>query len=277
MTGTKPEEEKAFFGAESYYRWLKAGVSAGDMAVMEKMIEDVNAYARPQICLRFSKKEDIEDILQELDLALWKQIAKYVRDSDEYHPFQRQSWLKKLISGVIANYQRAAGHPAGSLEEEFEKSGLEPDDGGRMEFEVYDRMCNETLAQIILDISSMRISAEKMLTFFYHNIVFFLEGGSRRNGKPQETIRRLRGKTLGQLREELPQAIRQAAGCEVDEKLFRKLDERLRGHEDDVYRLTPDEVSVTISNSRKRLAERKAGKEAPKMEIDRKEKQIPEL
>ncbi len=263
MTEKRPEEEKVFFGAESYYQWLKAGVLAGDMAAMEKMIQDVNAYALPQIRKCFHRREDVEDILQELDLTLWKQIAKYVRESDQYHPFQRQRWLKALINGVITNYQRTVmAHQADSLEEEQENRGVEPDDGGKMETEVYNKLCNETLIRIILDICSMRISADKMLTFFYHNIVFFMESGSSQNGKPQETMRRLQGKTLGQLRDELPQAIWRATGCEVDGKLFRELDEKLEGCREDVYGLFASEISITTSNSKKRLMELKARSEA---------------
>ncbi len=270
LSEEKTGEEKVFFGAESYYQWLKAGVLAGDMSVMEKMIRDVNAYALPQICKRFNKREDVEDILQELDLTLWKQVAKYVRESDQYHPFQRQSWLKKLIGGVIANYQRMVlAHQAASLEEERENRGVEPDDGGEMEAAIYDKLCNETLNQIIQDICSMRISPDKMLTFFYHNIVFFLGTGNGRNGKPRETMERLQGKTLGQLRDELPRALRQATGCDVDEALFRRLDEKLGGHRDDVYQLYAREISIATSNSRKRLARMRAWGEAGKKDKGR--------
>ena len=265
MTEEKRDEEKVFFGAESYYQWLKAGVLAGDMAVMEKMIEDVNAYARPQIRSVFRKKEDVEDVLQNLDLRLWTQIAGYVQKSDEYHPYQRQSWLKTLILRSIVDYQRELlEEPAGSLEEEQETRGVEPDDGGEMESRVHDQMHNETLNSIILDVCSMRISGEKMLTFFYHNIVFFVINGTAKNGKPQETRNLLAGKTLGQLRDALPLTLKKVTGCEVDQALFRKLDEKLEGHREDVYGLDADEISVTVSSTKKRLVELKKREEKGK-------------
>jgi hypothetical protein len=244
-------EGKVFFGVEDYYQWLKAGVLAGDLAVMEQMIADVNAYAWPELRKWFSK-EDSEDVQQELDLALWKGIYSYLEQSDSYHPFQRQRWLKTLIQRTIYHHLQNADLTPSSLEG-MQEAGYEPESGEDPEAQLLRQLGSQSLEDILTTVCAMKIMPDKMLVFFYHNIVFFLEGDGIHNGKPQETAARLNGKTLGQLRDQLPQALEEATGLSVDESLLSGLDKKLEGHREDILSLTPNEISVSTSNSKKRI------------------------
>jgi hypothetical protein len=246
-------EEKVFFGAESYYQWLKAGVLSGDLDVMEQMIRDVNRYAEPELKKWFPQGE-WEDVQQELDLALWKQISHYLQGSDHYHPYQRQRWLKTLIQRTIYQHLRTMPQESTSLEG-LEEQGYEPVDHGQGEAAMLNSWCSDTLTQIAQAVCAMKISPERMLTFFYHNIVFFLEGDNNCNGKPQETAARLGGKTLGQLRDALPRALEEATGLSLPERVLAPLDRKLEGHRQEIYAATPTEISVSTSNAKKRVAQ----------------------
>jgi DNA-directed RNA polymerase specialized sigma24 family protein len=247
----KQDADKVFFGAEDYYQWLKAGILAGDLSVMDQMISDVNGYAWPQLRKYFSE-EDAEDVQQELDLSLWKGIYSYLAQSDDFHPFQRQRWLKTLIQRTIYQHIRSAADTPSSLDELLEV-GYEPEGSPDPEVELLRQMGSQSLEEILTTVCSMRIAPDKMLVFFYHNIVFFLEGDGVYNGKPQETAAQLNGKTLGQLRDQLPAALAEVTGLTVDERLLAGLDKKLEGHRADILNLTPNEISVSTSNSKKRI------------------------
>lgn len=266
-------ENYPFFGDEQYYRSLKRGILEGDESVMTQMLEDVNNYARPKV-LSWVGADDVDDVLMELDCRLLTHIASYMSQSDDKTPYQRQAWLKTLVNHTLYDYldqnrfgesYRTRKHheaegktsmdtPPVSLEA-WQESGGDLAAAGSLEEDYLRHEESDVLNEIIRSVCTLRIGPAEVLTFLYHNVVFFLEGESEKKGYPAQTARRLEGKTLGELRDRLPAELERTSGCSVSQELFRGLDQKLVGHREDLYTFDAGKISASSSYSRKRVNE----------------------
>lgn len=268
-------EGEVFFGNEQYYQSLKRGILAGDETVMAQLLNDVNSYARPKV-LTWVGADDADDVLMELDCRLLTHIASYLNQSDDKTPYQRQAWLKTLLNHTLYDYldqsrfgesyrtrkqheaegKTAVTAPPVSLEA-WRESGGDLADVDSPEEDYLRHEESEVLNEIIESVCALRIGPAEVLTFLYHNVVFFLEGESEKKGYPAQTARRLEGKTLGELRDRLPDELERAAGCAVSPEVFSGLDQKLIGHRDDIYTFDAGKISASSSYSKKRVNERR--------------------
>lgn len=274
--------ENVFFGEESYYQMLKQGILTGDDKVMDRLLQDVNRYARPK-AVQWVGQDDAEDVLMELDCQLLTHIATFLRQSEDKTPYQRQSWLKTLINRTIYDYldrnrfgesyrtrknQQEQGKdgdaPVLTSLESWQEQGGDLADALSLEDQYLQKEESEVLNDIVETACGLRIGPAEILTFLYHNVVFFLEGESEKKGLPSQTASRLDGKTLGELRDQLPAALEEAAGCPVSREAFRGLDEKLKGHRDDIYTFNAAKISASSSYSKRRVAEERKKKQEKK-------------
>lgn len=265
--------EAAFFGQETYYQRLKQGVAVGDEAVMEQLLTDINGYARPKV-QSWVRADDVEDVLMEIDCQVLTHIASFLTESDENTPYQRQAWLKTLIQRTLYDYlDRNSFGETYRTRKKREAQGQEPsevsltslegwqDQGGDLvaegspEEDYLRREESAVLNEIITAACGLRVGPGEILTFLYHNVVFFLEGDSEKKGLPAQTAQRLEGKTLGELRDRLPQALEQASGYLVPEELLAPLDQKLMGRREEIYAFQGPKISASASYSKKRIAE----------------------
>ncbi len=266
--------EATWFGNEQYYQILKAGIAGGDAAVINQLFADINAWARPR-AIQWGGLQDADDILMELDCRVLTHIAAFLRQSDSKTPAQRQAWLKTLLQRTCydhvdlnrfgATYRtRKARAQRGEEVEDTALTSLESwqESGGDLaapltpEEELLIQEGNDLLNGIIRTACSLRVGPAEVLTFLYHNLVFFLEGESEKKGNPARTAQRLGGKTLGHLRDKLPVALYAVSGYAVPEEAFSLLDQKLTGHREEVYTFEAAKISALTSYMKRRIAEK---------------------
>ncbi len=267
--------ETVFFGEESYYQQLKQGVLNGDDAVMSRLLTDVNRYARPK-AIQWVGPQEAEDVLMELDCQVLTHIAGFLRQSDDKTPYQRQAWLKTLLQRTLYDYvdrnhfgetyrtrknREAQGQEVQTTSltslESWQEQGGDLTDSVTLEEQVLQRGESQVLNEIIETACALRVGPAEVLTFLYHNVVFFLEGDSEKKGVPAQTAQRLEGKTLGELRDRLPAALERASGHAVPAGAFAALDQKLEGRRDEIYTFNAAKISASASYSKRRVAEKR--------------------
>lgn len=257
-----------FFGSDNYIAWLKDGLARGDEEVTERLLLDVNEYARGQIRGKV-RPDEVEDVIMAVDCSLLTHIASFLFRSGEFSPFQRQNWLKTLIRNATLDHlqdnrwgdnwrtrKNTDGESSETMllswEEYIQKQDLSG--GETLEEKVIGQASSQVLDELVELVCSMGAEPAALLAFLYHNVVFFLAGDSVKKGRPQETLAHLNGKTLGQLRDGLPDAICAVSGYQVDRNAFRALDLRLAGRRDDVFRMNSKKLSASVSYLKSRVS-----------------------
>ncbi|MCD8144589.1 MAG: hypothetical protein LUD79_04535 [Oscillospiraceae bacterium] len=242
---------------------------------MSRLLTDVNRYARPK-AIQWVGLQEAEDVLMELDCQVLTHIAGFLRQSDDKTPYQRQAWLKTLLQRTLYDYvdrnhfgetyrtrksREAQGQEVQTISltslESWQEQGGDLADSVTLEEQVLQRGESQVLNEIIETACALRVGPAEVLTFLYHNVVFFLEGDSEKKGVPAQTAQRLEGKTLGELRDRLPAALEQASGHAVPAGAFAALDQKLEGRRDEVYTFNAAKISASASYSKRRVAEKR--------------------
>ncbi len=264
--------DPAWFGNETYYQQLKQDVIDGNPQAMERLLTDVNAYARP-IAHQWAGREDAEDILMELDCRVLTHIVLFLQQSDNKTPFQRQAWLKTLLQRTIYDHLDREGfgehyrtrkkrEAQGQTPTSVQSTSLEAwqEQGGDIaallgpEEEFLLREESPILNEIIQYACALQLGPAELLTFFYHNVVFYLEGTSEKKGLPTQTAQRLAGKSLGELRDALPAMLEEVSGLAVPLHLLEPLDRKLEGHREELYTFPASKISASTSYTKRRVA-----------------------
>lgn len=190
------------FGSNEFFIKLKNGMtSGGSEEFYSEVLNVVKSQAYPRVASRV-EYPDNDDVLQQILIAVWVSLAKYVVSSEHLTPAQRNAWLNRIIDNKIADYYREqyTNREDISAEETFInlKQLMEsPDAMLEKTEEIEDTQ--DYVNGIINFICSMDIAPEKIIAFFYSKVIYFLEAGGTLKGSAKYAYEKINGKSLKEL------------------------------------------------------------------------------
>ena len=196
--------------------------------------------------------EEREDIVQNVELAVFRGLVRFVDTYADCTEEERNRYLRRIIANkrndCLAEQYRGKhycsydGDDAPVLAQE-----------GSMEDAVMNEMqLRQELFQSIRAVCSLRTTPDKIIAFLLNKLTAVLDSGGR-NGTPAVLSRRLSGYTQKRVAEMTVRELERLMGCQIPKEvvwpLFAKLKERtpegLRG--DLPFRLTPRDITDSSS------------------------------
>ena len=91
------------FGSQNFFNRLKAGVTAGDPDVYVDLNDMVDRSVRYLVSAQVNAS-DVEDVLQEIKITVWRQMSFFLQSSADNTPSQRNAWLIKVTKSRINDF-----------------------------------------------------------------------------------------------------------------------------------------------------------------------------
>ena len=239
------------FGSQNFFNRLKAGVTAGDPDVYVDLNDMVDRSVRYLVSAQVNAS-DVEDVLQEIKITVWRQMSFFLQSSADNTPSQRNAWLKKVAASKISDFYRKR-----SLKQEV--SLEETTDGGpssgrpseSLLLREADRLINyRRCCRAISHICNLDMTPDRLLAVLYNGIIIPLSsaGADKKKGAPAALVRHFSGRPLSELRSTLWKALCFLFTSAPPESLLEPLDRKLQdGWADAPFRLTPREITLVTN------------------------------
>ena len=244
------------FGSQNFFNRLKAGVTAGDPDVYVDLNDMVDRSVRYLVSAQVNAS-DVEDVLQEIKITVWRQMSFFLQSSADNTPSQRNAWLIKVTKSRINDFRRKNYVNRPQQLEDGDTSGggtppePHPDLSSLLTAEQqinYERCC-----RAISHICNLDMAPDRLLACLYNGVLIpaASTGGARKKGDPSAILRRFSGQPLSALRAALWRELRQLLILPPPEGLLAPLDRKLAGGAADTpFQLTARETTLVTSRSR---------------------------
>lgn len=219
------------FGSNEFFGKLKTGMAldAGEKFYAE-VLQAIEKDIYPKVT-KHVNYPDSEDVIQQVLVAVWISLAKYVMTSENHTPAQRNAWLNRIVNNKIADYYRECySRKEDITADEILLNLARLSDVPDMVIEDReDRFAQqECLDKVIQFICSMNVAPEKIIAFFYSKVIYFLSAGGTLKGSAKYAVKMIRGKTLGELWSVFRSDFEDALGRRVPDYVFQPLFEKIQ-------------------------------------------------
>ena len=264
------------FGSDVFFNKLATGVEAGDIHIYDEL-DDLLDYSLRAYVKGNVPKADLDDVMQDIKLTVWKYLASYLDNSRHKSPEQRNAWLYKIAESRIADhYRRQAAQkgmkPTRNIADELPDTASEVQKTEHVAVEfiaekaeyipehvvlssVEQQINRKKCERIIEFICSMGLSPERIIAVLYNSIVFPLNA-ERQNGFPQTLVTEFTGMNLWDIRVRLLHDMSDTLGYPISESVFLALDEKLKRLEKTTFDMTAREITLATTNIRRATRER---------------------
>lgn len=248
------------FASQEFFNHLKQelGNDSGDGRIYEEVCYLIESETKWKLARAISIKEDREDILQEIKIAVLTKLPDFILNSENLHEAQRQSWLNTIVERKISNWCRK---PDNLSHDSLDRTSS--DDGGEeympkelveatssMENEPesvhMDENISAALGSVLYDLFSLRTSPEKLVCFVYSRLLIPQMVQSRHSGKPTETERILRDVTLYEIYDNMIEDFQKLLCENIDPEVFKPLKEKLDQIQEDGQPVGSRQFNLTV-------------------------------
>ena len=226
------------FGSNENYNRIKKAIVASDTTIFDDVFRIIDSD------LAFMKRyPDIsnvfDDIMQEIKLSIWKNINRYISNSENKHPNQRNAWLLKVAYYKMCDHFRKHNKKIdeitdsewhifkGELKSRFDDF-IDPNlVVENVLVANYDQSQMRTnIFEIIKNVCCLNNSPESIIVFFFNKIIIPLKKGTL-SGSPRKVQEFLSGKTVVELFDILKQELEITLNCDIPSNVFIGLDSKI--------------------------------------------------
>lgn len=224
-----------WFGSNEFFFYIKDNIQNENITMYNKIYDVVKHDTYNIMSVYELSKEDREDILQEVEITVVRNLVKYLIESETCTEIQRNAWLRKVVKNKVYDYYRKRGRILEFIggEDVLENATNEHDSIEECIIQQCDvKEVNAELLRAISKACYINTTPEKIIAFLLNKVLgaLVLE---RTHGSPQEVIRMLEGKTLDVafiiMKKEIQNALSVDIPDEIYEGLNQKLEQRVEG------------------------------------------------
>ena len=211
------------FGSEQFYQKLKNGmISGADEMFYTKVLKEIEHDIRPRVTSMVTYP-DGDDIVQQILLAVWISLAKFVKTSSDLSPAQRNAWLLRIVNNKVADYFRIRysnkeDPVLDDMQEQSVPVVLEPS----VDLEkIEDQQADERKVDKLIEyVCSLNILPEKIIAFLYSKVIFFLNSGGTLKGSAKYACDILNGKRFRDVMPALQMDLDTALGRQLQQSIY---------------------------------------------------------
>lgn len=246
------------FGNQEFFDRLKAGVTAGDQDVYVELNNVVSRSVRNLVRAKV-KPQDVDDVLQNIQVSVWRHLTPFLQSSENNTPAQRNAWLIVLAKSRINDFLNANYKNRPQQFDEGESSGKGTGNPGPTPPFPVDpvQLANyELCCRAISYVCRLNMTPDRLLSCIYNGLVIpaAFKGHARKKGNPKLVVHLFAGRPLSQFRAALWQALNTLLILPPPEDLLAPLDQKLQGGAgDEPFQLTAREITVVTNRMRKAL------------------------
>jgi hypothetical protein len=232
------------FGTDEFYQYIKQHIGDGDYDSFYGEVESVVGsdarailYKKGYASSANITKEDIEDIIQETQLSVLKDLVSFIRNSGAKSASQRNAWFSTIVDRRVKDFLRKHYRNAArnSLSFDDENVNIEVQDVIDLENDYIaenDTEAGIAICNTLRHVCDIRTSPEKIVAFLFSKFIGSVHESKRSNGSPAEVAAMLNGQTVGYAAKLVKQKICNALRCEISDEVFAALDDKLNAVED---------------------------------------------
>lgn len=239
------------FGSNETFAYIASHIKNGnDAQAYEQLADCIRADTMQILRGEFTKKGarlqliDMEEIIQDVQLRVFKNIVKFYLESESKTEGQRDSWLKRIIISAKNSYLKQyifknLSNESTSLED------LEPSEMGQLSdsLDVQEKMSlHAELFEALNKLWIMNSSPDRIMAYVL-NRIFSLESG--KNGKPSAVAEALHGKTLSEVFYKVQLELSVFLGYSVSDDALAPLWDKVEPLSDKVFSLTAREITTS--------------------------------
>lgn len=235
------------FGKDSTFEYISKNIY--DAGNRDGMFVDLYEIIRQDmhVCLRKVPESDREDILQEIVIAAFSKLQRDLSELQLRSEGGRNAWLYTVAMNKINDLYRQKGSRQEDLVEEeyfFDLNVETESDEYSKLIESYE--VNPIIVQILCELSTVRTTPEKIMAAMYSKLIINLEECGKFNGKPGETEKRLKGKTLFSIREEMEKDLSRLLERQIPREIFAPIDQKLEAINRDGDRVGNQQFELNV-------------------------------
>lgn len=224
------------FGKESTFHYIQEKIrDADDTAMYEKLCYNVAQDARSILRNWHISKEDMEDIIQDVTISVFRRLTDFCVSSKYNTDAQRNAWLRKIVENKARDFLRKQnGNPTISLDDENcmeAVSAINIDCQISLRAELYDA---------IKRLGEMRTSPDKAMAFLLNKLD---AASSEKNGKPRHIAEELHGAELVDVFNTVKIRVAVFLGESVPNEVFAPLWKKVAPVAHDVFSMTPRKIT----------------------------------
>jgi DNA-directed RNA polymerase specialized sigma24 family protein len=230
------------FGTDKFFRYLKDHIADNDYdSFYYEVASVVDADARAMLYskgIRVSaniSKEDIDDLVQEIQCSVFKGLYKFIRDFDHKEKGQRSAWLATIadrrIKDFFRRYYKRIETGALSLDNEDDYVKLQDrtiPDNDEVIIAAENNEASTAIYNTLKYLFSIRTkNPERILVYLFNKFAVAFSDTARSSGSPKAVAELLNGNTLGYAAGIMKQIIRNTVRHDLPADVFDGLDEKL--------------------------------------------------
>ena len=185
------------FGSDQFFQRLKDGMLSGaDETFYTGILEEIERDIRPFVASKITYP-DGDDVIQQILLAVWISLAKFVETSSGLSTAQRNAWLLRIVNNKVADYFRIkyTNREDLILEEIQECSApAKYDPGITLEIKEKRRTDEQRIDELLNYVCSLNMRPEKIIAFIYSKVIFSLNSEGSLKGSAKYAYDMLNGK-----------------------------------------------------------------------------------
>lgn len=192
-------------------------------------------------------ENDLEALLQELQLKVFKNLARFYLDSVQksYTETQRNAWLKTCVNNLVVDFFRSNGRLLTAESLEDIPVGIKDTSTERRDERFMFATC---LFAAIRSVSMLKKSSVDVMIYLLNRVSSIQ---NQRNGKPSEIASMINGMTVEQLYFEVKRQIEMIVETPIPKDCLDKLWEHVQAEKD--ITISVDARKITdISNKMKK-------------------------
>ena len=240
------------FGSQQITDLIAQNINSGKTGWYNKVEHAIAEDCKKMIWTLDCSKYDREDIIQEVQLNVFKGLPEYIKKSGKYNEYQRNAWLKRIIEHEVSDYLKVKKkYTPEEIDDIIKRLS-----GGKNESDTLSTVIKndtvknapEMLSEAISMLLAIRTTPDKIIAFLYNRVESIAK--NRKNGSPGEVYKALKAKKLGEAFKKLTTFINKVMEvnmCDEDiEKFERILDTRNKDgvrYRDMVFNLSVKEIT----------------------------------
>lgn len=182
------------FGSEENFELIRRYIEDGDFSAELEIEKSVTKYAKSFLIRQNEvRREDIEDIIQEVLLAVFTHLQKFYCNSQYMTEVQRNAWLKRIVQNKKNDYLRK-NIPISQIEEPKEDPG-QPGIGVEDIVSLLEK--RDVLEKALRNICGQNSSLERILAVLLN--IYCAASRYKRNGSPSLIAKEMKGVPLTEI------------------------------------------------------------------------------
>ena len=243
------------FGSDEFFERLQSCISSdtpSDHDIYKELVDVIKKYKGYEIYKKVRNKAAVEDILQEVNLAVFKGLVDFLLDSRNNAPAQREAWLNSIVRNKIVDYLRRENDevdttdPEGKPAKEYVPKAVSlekittDEDGNEREISAnskgaedtyFDSFASDYLVRRLQHLFGLNVALDRLLGYCYSKIIIPLESAKgftqRNSGKATDAALRLNGRNMAEIVSSFKNDLNGSLNRVFPDKLFLPLENRL--------------------------------------------------